>query len=224
MTKADLIAECRILNQDRNNPPLVCDDLMTRYANEAVQEACERAPLLWDATSSFCTLALVAATATYTLDAAIRQIDDIRLRSTGEALAQVSETALQQAYGNRWKTDTGVPRCFVRHDRKIRLYPIPSVNDTLDMSIYRLPTTDEIMVDDTDIPVIPTCVHNNLIYWMLHRYYMVDDAEIVPYRAKSIDYFNLFESKFGVRPSARLERFRQDTGTELYALPVVGVR
>jgi hypothetical protein len=224
MTLAELIAECRIASRDIAEPPLVCDESFTRWANEAVQQACERAPMLWDATSSFCTVAVVANTASYTLDGVIRQIDDIRLRSTGEALAQLSATALQQAFGNRWTTDTGEPRCFIRNDRVIRLYPIPSVADSIDMSVYRLPLSTEYMVTEDDTPAIPVRFHNDLIYWMLHRFYLVDDADIAPQRGKSSEYFSLFESKFGVRPSARLERFRQDTGTELYQLPIMGVR
>jgi hypothetical protein len=207
MTLAELIAECRIASRDIAEPPLVCDESFTRWANEAVQQACERAPMLC-----------------YTLDGVIRQIDDIRLRSTGEALAQLSATALQQAFGNRWTTDTGEPRCFIRNDRVIRLYPIPSVADSIDMSVYRLPLSTEYMVTEDDTPAIPVRFHNDLIYWMLHRFYLVDDADIAPQRGKSSEYFSLFESKFGVRPSARLERFREDTGTELYQLPIMGVR
>ena len=38
------------------------------------------------------------------------------------------------------------------------------------------------------------------------------------------EYYTIFESRFGIRPTARLEQFRQDTGTELYQFPIVGVR
>ena len=227
MTLNDLIDEFRTISQDVREPYLVSNESLVKYANEAVQQACERAPLLWDSTSAFCTVPIVAATATYTLDAAVRQIDDFRLRSNGEALAQTSETVLQRIVGNRWPTDTDTPRAFIRHDGKIRLYPIPAVNDTLDLSVYRLPTATEAMTlahAKTASPIIPAKYHIDLVYWMLHRFYLVDDVDIAAAQAKAGTYFDLFESKFGIRPTARLERFRQDTATELYQQPIVGVR
>jgi hypothetical protein len=227
MTLDDLIAETRYRAKDDVAASyLISDAQLLAYANEAVLEACERAPLLYDDTSAFCTIATAIADATYSLDASIRTVDRMRLASTGNDVTQMSEEGMYRRYGRNWQTATGTPVHYIRHKTALLIYPIPDAIDALNLAVYRRPLSTELMtiaLRATVGPIISAQYHMDLVYWMLYRYYAVRDADIVEAGANENKNLALFEARFGQRKTARHDAFTQDFPGG-YALPLIGVR
>jgi hypothetical protein len=231
VTLSDLIEEALDRTKDDVSGHLVSDATMARYANDAVLEACERSKILRDTTSSLCAIAFTTNIdgtykADYVLDPSIRMIERMTLRSTGLVLHQTTEHEMASRYGSQWKTRTGAVRRFIRHGQAIRVYNIPDAADTLDMEVFRRPLATELMSLTTKTvgPIIPAQYHMDLVYWMLYRYYSTRDAELMAVAGDALTNLTLFESRFGKRPSARMDRINTDMPPYQQNMPRVGAR
>lgn len=87
-------------------------------------------------------LSVTAGTATYSLDTRILTVEDVRLASTNTSLTKWTLTDYRAA-ANQY-TDTGTPTHYLEEPAPFRLtlYPIPTVNDTLYLTVYRYPLAD----------------------------------------------------------------------------------
>jgi hypothetical protein len=196
MTIAALVTEARedLLN-DTVEPYLWSDAQLTRYANEAVIEACNRTPLLRKTK----TVSVIATTAAYALDSYTRQIYTLKLALGTSPLTQETEASMDIKYGYNWRNATGAPRHYIR-----TLYPVPVVNDTLTYTCSATP--DSTFSLDTDMDATD---QKGLLFWIAHKALLLPDPTIFN-PIKSGDYLMMFNAEFGTPKTARYQRAVQD--------------
>lgn len=209
MKLAGLIREYRREADDNAIPPFVADADLFDFANEAEEEACRRAHLLRDSTTSaVCTVAVTAGDPVITLHASI--IDVLRVRMASETVPlQIVPQDEMDRVNVGWDTMTGKPRAVVtgRDTGKLRLWPSPTANETLTLTVTRLPVAA--MNDPEDTPEIPAQYHRALAQWMLYRVFSIRDSELFdPNKAATA--LAKFEQEFGKRQSARNEAWRRE--------------
>lgn len=194
-------------------PPFWSDDEIVGYLNEAVQEACERAKLIEDRSSSdVCTLQLQPGTGIYALHSSVLQVK--RLTLDGHLLHETSVEELDCEDAG-WEHRSGKPRCYVfdpasgAQPPRLRFVAIPTMVGNVAMTVYRgalEPLRSTLL---TRIPEVPTRFHERLMDWMYHRAYMKQDAEVFNPQ-KSADSLALFVQAFGQRPDANVQRKQRD--------------
>lgn len=171
---------------------------MLAYANEAETEACIRARLLVDSTTSeICDIPVVAGTALYRYDPRIILILRGKLAGAINPLGKVSYTVMDERYPG-WDEQTGEVEAFVTGMDKggIRLYRVPAVAGSLNLTVLRTPLRQ--MEGDGDSPEIPAHLHPSLVLWIKHKVYNNQDAELFD-KNRSDVHLELFERKFGRR-------------------------
>lgn len=201
MAIADLITELRedILDDAVQNPQLCTDAQLTRYAKEAIKELCTRASVLIKDT----TVAVVAATAEYSINAYIRQIYTAKNALEDFPLCQATADELTIKSGRAWRLNTGTPTHFIRENHKITLYPTPILNDTLTIKATHIPATADY---EADLALIDSSYHKTLLYYMAYKALLTNDAD-AGLQAKAADYMALFEQQAGSKHSVKHEQF-----------------
>lgn len=208
MNLAALRDLCRREANDVNTPPLYSDELLDDCANEAQQEACRRAHLLIDSTATFCTLPIRAGDDVLRLDPRIIDVRRARLSGANYRLDLIHVDDMD-ARSPQWEAEAGTPRALVTgyQSNALRLYPMPTAADTLQLTVSRLPLKD--MADDDDEPEIRPEAHRALVQWMLHRAFETKDSELIdPKGAEKA--LRKFEQEFGARHSARNEQWMRE--------------
>ena len=171
------------------------DAQLTRFANEAIKEACIRAPLL----VSNKTIKVVAGKAEYTLDEFTRQILSAQLSLSTHPLKQETEEGLNILRGSDWKNRANTPTHYTRFKRVLRLYPIPIVDDTLTIKASRIPDDNFDLDDDID----PT-YYDSLKYYVAYKAFSQrDNDKYDPVKAAS--FLELFNEMFGTKHSAKYD-------------------
>ena len=126
------------------------NDLLETYLNLAEREACRRASLLHDDSTEndseavplpLCSLTVVAGTAIYTVSKKILRILRCVPAATSRSIEKKTEDWLDEFYP-AWSDDEGTPVYFLEDKDKIRLVPKPVVDDTMQLSIVRLPLVE----------------------------------------------------------------------------------
>jgi hypothetical protein len=203
MTLADLISAFRARADDTAEPFLWSDDEVTQILNEAEVEAATRARLIQDSTTPAVTQIAVTTTAVdYPLHESILSVERAKLASQPRPLVRITTEELDDAYPN-WEAMTGQPKFYVEDNGRIRLVPASLMDDTLSLTVFRLPL--ESMAAETDAPEIHAKYHYRLLDWALRCAYLKNDAETLD-KAKAADYQALFEQSFGVLPDANVQR------------------
>ena len=164
MTLAEIITIVRARTDDTVGPEYrVSDSMMTGFANEAENEACERAALIYDSTTpGVCQVTLEPGESSYPLDPAILTV--CRAWTGGRALTHVPTSSL---WLEDLATQSGTPRYFFSAGHTLRLYPTPDTDGTLTLATYRYPLNA--MEDPDDEPEIPREYHLDLAAWMTYR-------------------------------------------------------
>lgn len=202
MTLAELIAEYRDESGDMASPPFLSDDKLIRLANQAEQEACRRSSLLIESVDAMCSVDVYAGAPIVTLDRKIISIISARMASAAYQLMPITLSCLPY----QWEALSGAPTNYVTDYQSgaIRLFPAPIVDDTLILTVRRLPLMD--MEDDDDEPEIRPEYHQALVHWMLYRAYSKQDADMLDPQ-KAARSLAEFEREFGRRHSARNEQW-----------------
>jgi hypothetical protein len=210
-TISDLVTEARsdLLN-DTVADYLWSTEQLTRYANEGITEACKRAPLITRAK----TLTVTSGLADYVLDSAIRQVYRAKLNLATRPLLQTTDVILSLQHGTSYQTHTGTPTHFVRHGHKLRLYPIPLVDDTLRIDASCLPDDDFDLDEDIDAGCYPA-----IVLYIAHKAFSLRDMDSYD-PVKSQEYLNRFNAFFGQPKTARFDSFSQDN--PMYATATSG--
>lgn len=207
MTLDELIeAFRREVDDTVNNPFLWDDDEIIFYANEAEQEACRRANLLIDSSNvEICLINIVAGEPNYDLDERVITVRRARLSSRSKPLKLISYKDLDESVAG-WESNTGTPLYFFTDfdTNKLRLYPAPTADDTLILTVTRLPLFD--LESGTDTPEINKRFHRSLLHWIKYRAYSKPDTETLD-QEKSILFLQMFEAEFGPKSSAINEIF-----------------
>jgi len=194
MTFAEIEASVRLTLDDNSTD----DNLWTQaeileYAQDAENEACERANLIIDNTSALTDIAVNTSTGTYGIAVTIITIESIKMSLGTSPLIETTERVLDLTESS-WRTNTGTPRSYVKTPtNNIVLYPIPIVADTANMTVTRFPTSPMTLLGS---PEIDSRYHAGLLFWILHRCYMKNDSETLNVD-KAKDYGQQFVTWFG---------------------------
>lgn len=176
--------------------------------NEAQNEACRRAHLLRDrTTTAICQIAVVAGTYIYALDSRVIKVHNALLVTSKRQLCR-TYIADMDCYDYLWETRTGTPDRYVADYQtgKIALYKNPVVSETLKLDVVRLPLTQITALTET--PEIPAHLHVKLVPWLLWAVRSLDDTETFDPRKASMS-MDEFESEFGPKRSAWAEKYEE---------------
>jgi len=166
---------------------------LLEYAQDAENEACERADLIIDTESSLTNITIIASTGTYGIASTVISVRSAMLSTGTEPLMETSEKVLDLSVSG-WRTVTGTPRSYVMTPtNKIILYPMPSAVSVLNMTVSRFPNTPMTL---TGSPEVDSRYHQGLVLWMCYRAYLKNDSETLN-TDKAADYLKLFEKYFG---------------------------
>ena len=187
---------------DLVEPYLWSDDEAFDYANDAQQEACRRARLLVDSsTTAICQIAVTTAgLGLLTLDP--RVIFVRRARFAASLPLKRMNMQDMEAYDPYWQdTAASTPTVFIPdfETGKLQLWPKPSAAGTLLLTVVREPLAD--MDSDDDTPEIAARWHRSLRHWMVYRAYSKQDSEGADPK-KAAAALALFEQEFGAKSSA----------------------
>ena len=205
MNRGELRDLAREQLRDTLEPYYCSNDQLNAYLNEAEQEACIRAKLLYDTDS----IPLIAEQAVYNLDVQFFLFDRFALGGANTYRPLSTGTIHQMdAVRPDWEeTSSGIPEiALLDHvPSKLRLWPTPSADLAglpLRLRGFRLPIM--LMQSDAQAPEIDPIWHESLIDWVRYRFYTTHDADM---RSSELaaHHLALFERRFGVRPSADLQ-------------------
>ena len=195
-TISDLIkgAWADFLN-DKSPTYLWSDERLNIFANDAIKEACQRAPILIRDRA----IPIIAGTSSYALLSTDRQILSAQLSLSNKPLIQQTEDRLAQLFGGSYKTQNNTSSHYSRLNRTLTLFPNPIVNDTLNLTVVSLP--DATFNLDTDID---PQYYLPLQYWIAYKAYLLHDAD-ADNLARANYFLGKFEEAFGVRHSAKYD-------------------
>lgn len=209
MTLEELIASFREDATDKVQPFLWEDETVTRWLNEAQDEAAVRGRLLLDdSTPAVTTIAVTAGQASYQLHAKVYEIAHLQWQPSAAAhRAQPVELVTREWLDRKhpgWRVRLDCDALYaIQSEGALRLVPTPREAGTLVLEAYRLPM--KAMVNDTDKPEIHAASHAYLVYWALHRAFSQPDSDgFDPQRAATAE--AAFTGYFGARPDADLRR------------------
>lgn len=171
--------------QDVEKPYLWPTDFINAALNEAQQEACMRARLIEDQSSSLTEVDVTTTSKRYALDPRILDVICIE-RSDGTKASGWTLTESELVFDD-----------------------LPNLAETLWLTVIRLPMED--MADDNDEPEIRPALHQKLVDWVLHRCYEVNDADGLNMGA-SEKYEAQFSRSFGIRQDFNVQRKHRDKG------------
>ena len=225
MKLGELIATARSRADDIAAPYLWSDAEWTEYANDAENEACRRARLITDAsTTEICEAAITSGNGVITLDKRVIFVRRVKLTSQSQPLRSIDYRDLDISYPD-WEQQVGAPRAWVRNweTNKARLWPVPDSNGLAQLRVVRLPLAP--MANLTaDSPEINARFHASLVYWMLFRAYSKTDSQTIDSK-KASENVALFEQDLIIQavPWGRLF-FRSGTSHESPQFPEVAPR
>ena len=197
MLMRDLVNEVRFDYLDDDSSSLWSDAQLLRDANEAISEAFQRAPLLLKTS----TLTIVAATAEYSIDPSIRLIYTAKLDLINTPLEQSTDAQLSLMFGSSWRVNTGTPVYYVRTGHKIRLYPIPIVNDSLVLNTTYILDYSQSMLDDLD-DFIDLDYQKSLVHFFVYKAKSLRDIDTYD-PVKAQEHLTLFDNMFGLKKTAK---------------------
>jgi len=211
MNLSDMIAAYREEAHDIASPPFMSDTRLAQLATEAQNEACRRAGLIRDSISSFCAASITAGDPMVELDDRI--IDVLRVRTSTQSypLSITWSTSLDSTRPG-WEVEIGDPTAYLTDYQTgyIRLYPTPTKDADLLMTVSRLPLNA--LEGDSDEPEIRKDYHPALVQWMLYKAYAKQDVDLFDPRKSSLALAE-FEKEFGRKVSARNETWQRERNT-----------
>lgn len=198
-----LIAVARQRSDDATEPYLASDADHIRWAAEAEREAAIRSWLLYDDTSAWLSIALVAGTASYELDPRIERIDRVTLTLTAGQPRRLDITGKDAIDAECPRT--GKPEMCAWVGNTLILYPTPSTGlaGTIKLAVYRQPLAP--LEATADEPEIDADHHDGLVDWMLYRFYSTPDSEMRDDDLAALAEAN-FIRRFGPRDTADTRR------------------
>lgn len=203
MTLGDLITECRERLDDQAQPYLWTDEQLTRWLNEAVTEAADRAYLIYDETTpAVCQIAVAIGTQSYAMHPSIIRVESAALASDTCDLYRDEDVLDADTRRSSWRYISGKATSFGILGQTLYLNFVPSATDTLTLRVRRLPLDTEMMVDTTDEPIISTDFHSDLAHWALYKAFIRKDADAQSSSDAEV-HLGFFEARFGKKPSAR---------------------
>ena len=215
MTITELIAQYRRESRDNADPPLVSNEELIVLYNEAIDQACTRKQLLFDATTAdVCELDIDDTTAIYDLhESIVTPTMAYLIDSTGKHIPlKIVDRFEMDRINPVWRADAaGEPGYLIVDEKSVQLTPPPAAAHTLKMEVYRTPLATEKLPADpedepfteehTSSPVIAKGHHEHLVHWVLSRVYGYGDNELLA-PGKAAKHESMFNRYFGLPPTA----------------------
>ena len=187
--------------QDKEDQLRVIDsDEFLELINEAQAEAAIRADLIYDSTSSFCTIPVKAGVTTYKLDSKIYGVPYARLIDSDghvyklEGVHRDDYSSLEPSVFSKVKR----PDHYRHFGRFIDLINVPDADYTLKLETYRLPID---LTDSSSTPEIEEIHQRGLLNWVLYRAYELPDEDSSNPK-KAGEHLALFTRQYGEHPEA----------------------
>lgn len=211
MTLTELINQFRNFTDDNVQPYLWSDEEIILYINEAEKEVARRTRCLTDSQDPIlCNLQVTSGESVYKLDSRILYIKKIKT-SAHTSIIQPIKSHILETFDSDWENRVGrVDYAVTDHNSKsITLYRVPSEDQTLKLTIIRLPLNKLVNYDDT--PEIPEEYHLNMLNYVYYLAYMKQDVEGNSEK-RSMMFYQIFESEFGPKylASALQEEFENE--------------
>lgn len=216
--EARTLLDLRTMTRERlfdfgKSKPLFSDDLLNRALNEAQAEAAVRARLLRDEVTDSVTLVTALANAPVVLlHRSIFDVDRVERADDGTVLHPTSKPALDRR-DRLWRSRSAERPCEfvvqVRPDERLQLLlvPVPTIDTTLRLTVYRTPRFA--MEAEDDVPEIAPVHHDGLVAWACHRALSNRDPDqYEPDKAAKFE--KEFTAQFGVRLSAEDRRLQRE--------------
>lgn len=209
MVVSELISTFRRDAGDTTAPYFFTDEEIIDWLNEAEDEACERARLIFDGTNqAICKLPFNAGARFARLHPSILEVVDAKwvTADTGATQALRLTSRMHEetsgAFG-RSSSDTGLPVLASHDEGMLALWPIPNVAGHVWLQCYRRPVSQ--MDKPCDSPEIHAAHHKYLVQYVLHRAFAVPDADAFdPSRSEKA--LKIFERRFGLGSMATVAR------------------
>lgn len=208
MTLAEIIAEFRRVRDDTQASYLWSDEEITNYLNDAVNEACERALLIEDrTTSAVCTISLEVGESSYPLHDSVLKVKRVVLG--GRPLTETSVEKLD-AGDSYWESRSGEPREYLLEGNiGIRFDRMPTEAADALLTVYRTPL-EPLSVGNMDgVPEVKAIYHMRLLPWVYRCALLKHDAETYD-KDRADQQEAIFTMSFGERPDANVQRKRRD--------------
>lgn len=200
---------------DSTAPLLWSDEELNDFIGQAVDEAAIRSRSILDSTTAACcSIAAVAAKSAYPLHPSVFQIKRVYDITNQTELKKTSFEELDD-FRSSWQSDTGNPTHYIddfNHygddsagKRSVTLYPIPTINASIKLTVYRVPLDE---LDDGSEPELPSFQHADLIWWVCYLAYLKQDADAVNV-GKSAQFEQKFIEAFGKKQDARKLEWRR---------------
>ena len=199
MKLSTLLSECRTRLDDAVEPYKYSNSKLVSWLNEAQMQAVRRTRYLIG-TKQISTRSGIAL---YDLPSEIILLRRAKLSSQDNTLCFTSHNDLDVILG--WESSTGAPThaALDVETGKIRLYPIPTANDTLNLTAIVEPDT---LTDDSDIP---SRYAYAFVDWVCYRAFQIyqteDKATDNKHMQMAMTYLASFESEFGKASTAQNE-------------------
>jgi hypothetical protein len=192
MTKPELLALFRTLADDAVAPYLVSDAQVNLWITEAEREGAERGLYLY--TGAAHNISVIADTATYAINSAIILLKRAKLSGESSPLVKAMRCDLDANLSD-WESKTGTPKLYVLENYNLTLYPKPDAAFTLTLDGSRRPASDM---------ETPAYLHESLVYWLLHKFYSIADADINN-QSLALQNLQTFTRMFGHKRSANFD-------------------
>ncbi len=213
MKPSEIVSLFRKEMADEATPPLWSDEEIVNYLDDAQKMFCRETGGLPDSTSSITTVDLAIGDVTFDVDVRILKIRSGYRVSDGRRISIVNYEEMESK-GMRFDGQQAPVYAIIigMDEVQARPYPIPSVAETLQLVIDRMPLEDITMqnVQSVSLEVNPRH-HRHLMMWMKKLGYEKQDSETFN-KTKSVE----FEKKFlAYCEQARLEKERRKHKTRV---------
>ena len=209
MVVSKLITSFRRDAGDATAPYFFTDEEIIDWLNEAEDEACERARLIFDGTNqAICKLQFNPGSRVARLHSSILEIVDIKWVTADTGSTQTLRLTSRMheetsgAFG-RNSSDTGLPALALHDEGMLSLWPVPNVSGYVWLQCYRRPIAQ--MSQSCNSPEIQEQHHKYLVQYALHRAFEVPDAETFD-QTRSEKALRIFERRFGLGSMATVAR------------------
>ncbi|MBF0555672.1 MAG: hypothetical protein HQK96_14170 [Nitrospirae bacterium] len=169
MRLTEILATTRSMLDDTATPYLWPDEELVVCLNDRLYAMCAETLCITDSTTpQICHVAASKGTASYALDSRIIAIKRAVLQSTGTPLFKTTQESLLRWYG-LWQQFEGTPAYYMLDVQSgcITLHPIPERNDTVSLSVYRLPLAEMSTAFPNAEPELPRRYNRTLINGIL---------------------------------------------------------
>lgn len=201
---------------DKSEPYLVSDDMLAEIIDDVQHEYCEATLCLTD--SDTYTITLIAGTSLYQLDSRIAKVRRGYLTSGLRRVDAVTRKGIEDVYYTvdygaqnqyAWRTATGEPRYMVTDydDGYVRVVPIPTAVDTIELEVYLRPAP---ITDVGDTLTLADDKARDLIPGVLAQCYGMQDSEIYDAKQEQM-WLAKWERKLG-RRTGQIERNTRGAG------------